>query len=68
MTSRPSRTPADQQWIEAMFADLQRQIDQLTGDLLALTNLVHAHTLAALNGEPHTGAHPDQQPAADDGR
>jgi hypothetical protein len=40
---------ADQQWVQAVLADLQHQIDDLTTELAALTHLVHAHTMAALD-------------------
>lgn len=51
MTGQPSRSRADRQPLEAMFADLQRQVDDLSGQLQALTHLVHLHTVVALDGE-----------------
>ncbi|MFY1633717.1 hypothetical protein ACN27F_10625 [Solwaraspora sp. WMMB335] len=56
MSGNHPRSEAEQRWLEAMFADLQRQIDELAGELLALTYLVHAHTLASLKAEPAADA------------
>jgi hypothetical protein len=50
MSANPPRPYADQRWVEAMFTDLQRQVDELSGQLQALTHLVHVHTLEALAG------------------
>jgi hypothetical protein len=61
MSVNPSRPYADQQWVESMFADLQRQVDELSGQLHALTHLVHIHTLQAL-GEPPQEAGPTSTP------
>jgi hypothetical protein len=53
MTGFVDRMPANQRWVEAMFTDIQRQIDELTGQLAALSNVVHAHTIGTLTcGEP----------------
>jgi hypothetical protein len=54
VTGQPSRFHADQQWLEAMFTDLQRQVDDLSDQLQALTHLVHLHTVVALDGEQRT--------------
>lgn len=40
--------PADLRAFEAMVTELQRQVDELAGQLAALSNVVHAHTLATL--------------------
>ena len=48
MSGHSSRLSADLRWVEAMIADLQRQIDELTDELRALSHLVHVHTLASL--------------------
>ncbi|MGI5213883.1 hypothetical protein [Plantactinospora sp. CA-290183] len=50
MSGHPSRLPADLRWVEAMLADLQRQIDQLAGELRPLSHVVHA--LTSLKGVP----------------
>lgn len=52
MSATPARPYADQQWVESMFADLQRQVDELSGQLQALTHVVHIHTLEALDEPP----------------
>jgi hypothetical protein len=45
--------PAEQRWVEAMCADLQRQIDELSEQLNALSDVVHAHTIRALASDDH---------------
>ncbi|WP_213456654.1 hypothetical protein [Rhizomonospora bruguierae] len=45
--SSHSPLPTDLRWVEAMLADLQRQIDELAGELRALSHLVDVHTLAS---------------------
>ncbi|MBX7268949.1 hypothetical protein KIF24_24895 [Micromonospora sp. Llam7] len=70
MNDHSSRLSADLRWVEAMLANLQQQIDQLAGELRALDNLLHAHTLASLGREPAADAAltPDQYQETDDGR
>lgn len=55
MSGSVSRSCADHGWVEAMFADLQRQLDDLSGQLQALTQSVHNHTLASLRGDLPNG-------------
>ena len=50
---------ADQGWAEAMFGDLQRQLDDLSGQLQSLTEFVHNRTLASPRND-HPG---DSSPA-----
>ena len=54
MTGQPSWSPADQRWLEATFADLQRQIDELSGQLQALAHVVNVHTVTSLDPEQPT--------------
>ena len=54
MTGPVDRAPVDPRWVEAMFADVQRQIDELSGQLAALANVVQAQTIGSLaRGEPY---------------
>jgi hypothetical protein len=55
MTSPVDRATPDQRWVEAMFADLQRQIHELAGQLDALSTVVHAHTIRALRPRMSSG-------------
>lgn len=70
MSNAEARIAADVRWVEAMLADLQRQIDQLAGELRALSQVVNAQTLASLKGTPatDTGARPPGSEEADDGQ
>ncbi|MFI7025131.1 hypothetical protein ACIBMZ_20680 [Micromonospora sp. NPDC049900] len=61
MSGHSSRLSADLRWVETMLADLQRQIDELTDELRALSHLVHVHTLASLRAP---GADSTDPPAA----
>ena len=68
MTHQSSTSADDRAWLDAMFADLQRQIDDLGGRLDMLTRLVHLHTVTALDGASQSKQGPaniDPQEACD---
>ncbi|GAB3849351.1 hypothetical protein GCM10029963_33610 [Micromonospora andamanensis] len=68
MSGHSSRLSADLRWVEAMLTDLQRQIDELAGELRALSHLVHVHTLATLRADTHSTDTPATPTEADDAR
>jgi hypothetical protein len=51
---------ADHAWTEAMLADLQHQIDDLSTQLEALSTVVYAHTLRYLDPRSSGRAAPPQ--------
>jgi hypothetical protein len=48
-----------------MFADFQRQLDDLSGQLQALTHLMHIHTQASLRGGYPDSTVPSSVPQVD---
>jgi hypothetical protein len=55
MTGPVDRAALDQRWVDAMFADLQRQIDELSGQLDALSTVAHAYTIRTLGPRMSSG-------------
>ncbi|WP_307962242.1 hypothetical protein [Salinispora arenicola] len=51
-----------------MLTDLQRQIDELAGELRALSHLVHVHTLASLRADTDSTVASATPTEADDAR
>ncbi|TCB89436.1 hypothetical protein E0H26_27915 [Micromonospora zingiberis] len=68
MSGHSSRLSADLRWVEAMLTDLQRQIDELAGELRALSHLVHVHTLATLRADTDSTVAPATPTETDDAR